>query len=310
MALAAAAFSDQRQHIVSLNATRTADERSSHFKARRSVSATAGLIESTGAQRPLPRPQRQVGRLPPEALAAAAAAFVPVGPSSEGAAPSQSVRPASAVDSRFAVAPSPGSLRVRSPDVDAPSPQPPTLTTGPVGVPATQRRSGSIVAKHVLTATKQLKLSQAAKRAWIGFWAVLRGPTLGFFGGREACVAQELPLRQLIVEGCLALPAEDGTKRHHVLMLALPAGDLFYLQADSDTSCHEWIRELHLSALVSDAVTTDAAGLAKYISDKIRQLERQLKLETDHKRVAQLQLATGACGDYREIGQVRAFPSC
>lgn len=162
-------------------------------------------------------------------------------------------------------------------------------------VPATQRRSGAVTVKHVLAATKKLQLVQAAKRNWIPFWTVLRGPMLCFYATREACVANEVPQRQLVVEGCLALPAEEPMKRSHVLMLALPAGDLFYMQAESDEACQAWAKELHLSALVADAMTTESQGLERYLAQHLKQLERQLKVETDHKRVTQVQLAAGEC---------------
>lgn len=147
-----------------------------------------------------------------------------------------------------------------------------------------------------MTRNKQLKLAQATRRSWTSFWAVLRGPMLGFYSSREACVHNEIPQRQLVVEGCLALPAEDRLKRPNVIMLALPTGDLFYLQADSEESCGAWVRELHLSALVAEAVTTNNDGLAKHIKQRLQQLERQLRLETDHKRVAQMQLSNGEPG--------------
>lgn len=130
---------------------------------------------------------------------------------------------------------------------------------------------------------------------------MLRGPMLGFYASREACVHGAVPQRQLVVEGCLALPAQDRLKRQHVVMLALPTGNLFYLQADSDDACHEWVRELHLSALVAEAVTTENDGLTRHLKQRLQQLERQLKLETDHKRVAQMQLSSGERGKGKSV---------
>ncbi|KAM3602394.1 uncharacterized protein V6R79_003224 [Siganus canaliculatus] len=155
------------------------------------------------------------------------------------------------------------------------------------------RRAGWLSFKPLLSLSRDRKLELAARRRWRRYWVTLRGCTLLFYDtfGRSASVEAESPRYAVLAEDSIVQAVPEHPKREHVFCLSTGHGDVYLLQATSQTDLENWVTAIHSAsaALVARRQGTD--DTLRLLQRRRRSLLQHIDTDGKMKKMAELQLS-------------------
>ncbi|XP_040925525.1 rho guanine nucleotide exchange factor TIAM2 isoform X2 [Betta splendens] len=156
------------------------------------------------------------------------------------------------------------------------------------------RRAGWLCFKALLALSKDRKLEPAARRRWRRYWVTLKGCTLLFYEtyGRNGSWEQELcPRHALPASDALVQAVPEHPKKEHVFCLSNLHGDVYLLQATSQTDLENWVTAIHSASASLLAKRLGGGDTLRLLRGQTRSLLHRIDLDGKMKKMAELQLS-------------------
>ncbi|XP_013881920.1 T-lymphoma invasion and metastasis-inducing protein 2 isoform X2 [Austrofundulus limnaeus] len=158
---------------------------------------------------------------------------------------------------------------------------------------AVVRRAGWLSFKALLTINKDRKLQLVSCRRWRRYWVTLKGCSLMFYEefGRSGGELESPPRFVLLAEDSVVQAVPEHPRREHVFCLSNSYGDVYLLQASSQTDLENWVTAVHSASAALLARREGNQDTLQLLRRRIRSLLQRVDTDGKMKKMAELQLS-------------------
>ncbi|KAM4633669.1 rho guanine nucleotide exchange factor TIAM2 [Polymixia lowei] len=155
------------------------------------------------------------------------------------------------------------------------------------------RRAGWLSFKALLTVNKDKKLELVARRKWRQYWVTLKGCTLLFYEtyGKSGAEQDLSPRYALLAEDSIVQAVPEHPKKENVFCLSNSYGDVFLLQAASQTDLENWVTAIHSACASLLAKRQGKEDTLRLLRSQSRSLLQKIDMDGKMKKMAELQLS-------------------
>ncbi|XP_010881030.2 T-lymphoma invasion and metastasis-inducing protein 2 [Esox lucius] len=156
------------------------------------------------------------------------------------------------------------------------------------------RRAGWLSFKPLLTVHKDRRLELVARRKWRQYWVTLKGCTLLLYEtyGKGSCPEQEMsPRYALLAKDSIVQAIPEHPKKENVFCLSNAYGDVYLLQAGSQTDLENWVTAIHSASASLLAKRQGKEDTVRLLRSQTRALLQKIDMDGKMKKMAELQLS-------------------
>ncbi|KAJ8008875.1 hypothetical protein DPEC_G00082980 [Dallia pectoralis] len=156
------------------------------------------------------------------------------------------------------------------------------------------RRAGWLSFKPLLTVHKDRRLELVARRKWRQYWVTLKGCTLLLYEthGTSSCAEQEMsPRYALLAKDSVVQAVPEHPKKENVFCLSNAYGDVYLLQAASQTDLENWVTAIHSASASLLAKRQGKEDTVRLLRGQTRGLLQKIDMDGKMKKMAELQMS-------------------